>query len=310
MDLSESAFERAPVALLVLDRRGAIRAVNAAAERTLGRPVHKLVGTPLAQSVHDEGRAALTAALAGEAAGSSFTLRTPGGERWMRWLAGPAVSGAPLLFAVFDVTDLVEIARQLEEAVDELVVSNQIALETQSEDLERLRAEAEYRASHDELTKVLSRRAWFESGARVPPTAVAVIDIDHFKRVNDRHGHVGGDIALREVAWRIEALIGDCGEVGRLGGEEFGVLLHGDPAAAEHLLARVIGAVAENPIEVLPGVDCALTVSAGLARATGAEPGERAADTLQTLYARADASLYRAKNSGRARVVVDARTAA
>ena len=304
MDTRDSAFARAPVALVALDRDGAVRTMNALAEDTLGSPLGALVQRPLIRIVHREDREALSSAIdcaRTDGSAPAITLRTRNGERWIRWQLNSTAAGEELLCAAVDVTDLMEVAAQLEDLVDELVASSQAALDAQSAHLEGIRAEAEYRASHDELTAVLSRRAWFEHGHHAPPAAVAVIDIDHFKRVNDTHGHIAGDVALREVAWRIGAIVGDWGKIGRLGGEEFGVLFHGERAAAERLLERVVTAVAENPIEVTPGVVCTLTVSAGLAIA--AEPGV-AVDAIQDLYALADAGLYRAKRGGRNRLVV------
>ena len=296
--------------MVALDRDGAVRTMNALAEDTLGSPLDALVQRPLIRIVHREERGALACALdRARADGSAppLTLRTRNGERWIRWQVNSTAAGDELLCAAVDVPDLMEKAATLDDLVDELVASSQAALDAQSSDLEGIGAEAEYRANHHELTAVLSRRAWFEHGHHAPPAAVAVIDIDHFKHVNDTHGHIAGDVALREIAWRIEAIVGDRGKIGRLGGEEFGVLLHGERAAVERLLERVVTAVAENPIEVTPGVVCTVTVSAGLAIA--AEPGA-AVDPIQDLYALADAGLYRAKRGGRNRLVVSEGAAA
>lgn len=123
-----------------------------------------------------------------------------------------------------------------------------------------------------------------------------MLDIDHFKRVNDNHGHAAGDAVLRAVADTAAATLREQDVLGRIGGEEFAVLLPetgGDMArlAAERLRA----AVAERPVEVV-AARIAVTASIGVATWHGGD------DTLDALLARADAALYVAKDGGRNRV--------
>ena len=113
--------------------------------------------------------------------------------------------------------------RQLQETNASLVQSS-MALAAQAAEMNRLRIEAEYLASHDSLTSLLNRRAWFAAAESGSYTSLALFDVDRFKLVNDRHGHPAGDSVLRWVAETLAAAIGGCGVVGRLGGEEFGVL--------------------------------------------------------------------------------------
>jgi two-component system, cell cycle response regulator len=137
--------------------------------------------------------------------------------------------------------------------------------------------------------------------------ACLMIDVDHFKEINDRFGHLAGDEALKEVARRAEAEIraGDTGA--RFGGDEFAILL----AAAESthalkLAQRIHHGVGSAPIRVHGGAHVTVTLSIGLATAC---PQPRSHDykaLAERLIAEADAALYRAKSAGRNRVEVSA----
>jgi diguanylate cyclase (GGDEF)-like protein len=131
-----------------------------------------------------------------------------------------------------------------------------------------------------------------------------MIDVDHFKRINDQYGHLAGDAVLREVAHRIdtEMRISDTGA--RFGGDEFALVL--SPASMEEgekVAARVLHAVRNLPIPI--GKDArteTVTLSIGVARADPG-PGTRDYKVLaERLIAEADASLYRAKSAGRNRM--------
>jgi len=125
---------------------------------------------------------------------------------------------------------------------------------------------------------------------------VIMADLDHFKDVNDNHGHLVGDSVLRDVAARIQAAVRSFDTVGRYGGEEFIVVLEDTPLeTAQEIAERVRRRVAAGPINV-QGLEIDMTISQGLARA---EPEQ----DLEALLTRADAALYRAKNEGRNRVV-------
>jgi diguanylate cyclase (GGDEF)-like protein len=132
-----------------------------------------------------------------------------------------------------------------------------------------------------------------------PPVALLIADLDHFKSVNDRHGHGAGDLVLREVASLLrESFVAPGTVVARLGGEEFGVLVA--PANPEEfaLLAETFRArLARKRIELAGGTRLEITASLGLARF---DPAEHAGS--DALYAAADAALYRAKAAGRNRL--------
>jgi diguanylate cyclase (GGDEF)-like protein len=179
------------------------------------------------------------------------------------------------------------------------------------EDALRLaRSEAELRARTDELTGTHNRRHFAEIVAEtldVEPhgCGLLLIDADHFKQVNDVHGHVAGDEVLVELARRLTAELGPDDVLARWGGEEFAVLLR-HVATEEELEARagrLRAAVALRPV-VAAGVSVRLTISIGAARSGGE------LDTLDALVEQADRCLYVAKRLGRNRVSLTEETVA
>jgi two-component system, cell cycle response regulator len=131
--------------------------------------------------------------------------------------------------------------------------------------------------------------------------ALMILDIDHFKAVNDGYGHDVGDAVLREFAGRLKRNIRGVDLACRFGGEEFVVLMPDtDFRQAEMVAERVRQAIADRVFEVGAGRPLSITVSAGVAL------NEAEADTPETLIKRADVALYRAKREGRNRVVFDA----
>lgn len=193
--------------------------------------------------------------------------------------------------------------QELEEAVSEC--ARHVALALKKE------ADAE-RASHDALTGLFSR-AKFDlylpealEGSREArkPFALLVIDIDHFKQVNDTHGHRSGDLVLRGVASVVRRNIRACDAAFRYGGEEIAVALPGSSRrAAREAAERLRGAVEAAAFSAEDGREIPVTISVGVAtlavrakRLQAASPGE--------LFGRADQALYRSKNSGRNMVSV------
>lgn len=172
--------------------------------------------------------------------------------------------------------------------------------------VDRRTEELATQAQTDMLTGMFNRRG-FQKRAEVElaragrygtPLSVLVGDIDHFKRVNDTHGHAIGDAALRHVTALWQGALRDSDVSGRMGGEEFAALLPHTATAAAHVVAeRIRGDVAISSIPLEDGETLHLTVSIGIATAA---PGEG----LASLLARADAALYAAKRGGRNRVVL------
>jgi diguanylate cyclase (GGDEF)-like protein len=161
-------------------------------------------------------------------------------------------------------------------------------------------------AATDALTGLANRRLLEQQLTRErsraerghAPLAVVMADIDHFKRVNDTHGHSAGDEVLKELAQRFRAQARDIDVVARYGGEEFLFLLPGtDPEGARRFAERVRQAVAQTPVTLVNGQTLTVTVSLGVSAYS------RDADSVDGLIACADRSLYRAKAQGRNCVV-------
>ena len=170
-------------------------------------------------------------------------------------------------------------------------------------------------AYHDELTGLPGRRA-FEEALRAldGDYAIAMVDVDHFKRFNDRHGHAAGDQALRMVATELQK-VGGGGRAYRYGGEEFAILFPGStPPKASQPLEEIRAAIAARRFAIRgpnrprrkpdpprkstrPPKLISVSVSIGFAG-----PTSRTADSSAVLRA-ADRALYRAKHKGRNRVV-------
>ncbi len=138
------------------------------------------------------------------------------------------------------------------------------------------------------------------------PIACLMIDVDHFKRINDEYGHLAGDAVLREVAQRIddEMRLSDTGA--RFGGDEFAIVLpHGSLADGEKVAARVLEAVRSEAIVVGNQRSEMVTLSIGVASACPDSQSSRDFGELaEKLISEADAALYRAKSAGRNRVEI------
>lgn len=161
-------------------------------------------------------------------------------------------------------------------------------------------------ATRDQLTGQLNRREFdriiAEEEERVRrfghPLALIMIDVDHFKKVNDTHGHPAGDAVLREVARRVATLVRSVDRVARFGGEEFAlVLMQTDRAAAMEVARRVCAVIEHDPIMAGETIALSLTVSTGVAVLPG--DGKSGKD----LIAAADKALYAAKARGRNQAV-------
>ncbi|MBQ5963292.1 sensor domain-containing diguanylate cyclase [Massilia sp. ZL223] len=159
----------------------------------------------------------------------------------------------------------------------------------------------------DHLTGLANRRAFFEAAelelarneAAPRPTAVIAIDADHFKAINDRYGHPGGDAVLQHMAGILADTFRTVDIVARIGGEEFAVLLPStDLARAAVVAERLRAAIASEPAP-FDGAAIRYTISAGVA-ALDPQDGERPGVDL--LLKRADQALYVAKRAGRNRV--------
>ena len=190
---------------------------------------------------------------------------------------------------------------------DQVVITVERALEKKmlKDANQRLVRELEQLSRTDALTGALNRRSFDEALGQETARArrhghalsVVLLDIDHFKRINDVHGHPVGDAALRWFAKTIKPNLREGDALFRYGGEEFVLMLpHTDREGALAAASRIVAAVAEAPADC-DGVVVPVTTSAGAAclegRMTGAE-----------LVAKADKALYEAKQQGRNRAVL------
>jgi two-component system cell cycle response regulator len=133
-----------------------------------------------------------------------------------------------------------------------------------------------------------------------------MLDVDHFKRVNDTYGHAAGDHVLQEIAHRIDAQNRASDVAARYGGEEFVVLLPDtDIASGVKLAERIRSAVSAAPYDLPGGAQKTITASIGIAGVTPDADVEDLKTVGEALIARADVALYRAKSDGRDRVAVD-----
>lgn len=178
-----------------------------------------------------------------------------------------------------------------------------VAHQLHSETLRKL----EQAVNFDHLTGALSRRSLMEQGSRLvqrlhheaSPVAVLLMDLDNFKQINDRHGHAQGDTVLREFASLVLHSLRPLDLFGRIGGEEFALILPNTTAAQARMIGeRLRAQLHEYPFMARSGNRLAVTMSAGLHAAQ--PPGPH--DSLEHLMAQADSALYQAKAAGRDRV--------
>ncbi|MEG8103068.1 diguanylate cyclase [Xanthomonas hortorum] len=222
------------------------------------------------------------------------------------WRSPPAIAlylliGSALLAGLWRWRHRHLVAR--ERMLAELVAERTYQLEREKRELESARAALALKASHDALTGLLNRSGVLEAMAEelqacahgAHPLAVVLIDLDHFKLVNDEHGHLVGDAVLAKVGARLTACLRDSDRVGRYGGEELLLLLPGMSQHSQHRLRAIHEKLSVAPYQVGAARPLPVTCSVGVA-------WFRIGDTAATLLARADEALYRAKRYGRNRI--------
>jgi len=216
--------------------------------------------------------------------GAPFEIELPG-QRWRRVVARHTLEG----LSCFIHADTTAAKRQ------------QAALLSAQDALRQANAELVKLAQTDGLTGLANRRRFIEclasEAARPQSLALLIVDVDHFKAINDQFGHVAGDTCLRLVAQVIDGPpTGSARLVARLGGEEFGVLIaDATPGEAMAIAEGIRLALAQAPWRAVDAQLQAATVSIGLCWGHGPLDGD-------ALYAHADAALYAAKRNGRDRI--------
>jgi diguanylate cyclase (GGDEF)-like protein len=205
------------------------------------------------------------------------------------------------LFAMILNARLRRLLQEAQQASLELVLTQKTL------EIERtLKEKAELQARTDYLTGLFNRRHFIELAENEPvralryhrPLSLLMIDIDNFKVINDTWGHDAGDDVLRKIADLIRSSVREGDIAGRVGGEEFAVVLvETEPELALHVAQRLCATVAECTIDTQAGLQLQVTISLGLTGLNGRDID------FGSLLKEADMALYSAKQSGRNRVV-------
>ena len=204
-----------------------------------------------------------------------------------------------LLFGPFDGLQVLQYAVYMSIALSLATVLHSFMMRTLHEQF-RLEQQLRQQAYTDDLTGLFlrnhflerARRALIQSHRRKLPVCLLYLDVDHFKEINDEHGHAVGDAALVALAALLRSHMRGPDLIGRIGGEEFAMLLPGLDLAEAWSVAERLRLAAHD----VPRPDGPLTVSVGVAECTPSDNG------IESLLARADQAMRRAKRSGRDRV--------
>jgi len=254
--------------LIVVDRSGIVRLGNPAAAKLLKRPIKKLVGQRFGLPTDSN-------------ESTEIDLIQPDGEFHtvemrvsnFHWLNSPAY-----LVCLRDATERKRLLKQLQ-----------------------------YQAETDVLTSISNRRHFLELASKEiarairqnHPLAIAVVDLDNLKQVNDTHGHARGDLVLKKFTVICKNYIRTLDVFARIGGDEFVLLLVETSAdQAYQILERIRTAIMEQSINP-DGISVSFTISVGISSL------ENMSDSLDRLLSLADMALYRAKQAGRNKVVIE-----
>lgn len=281
-------YDHAPCGYHSIDPQGRIIRINQTELRWLGRTRDEVIGRPITDFFTEAGKASFKERIArflaqGHIEDLEFELVRPDGSLLPVLISATLIrdnDGHPIMSrsTVYDITERKKLERRLEEL-----------------------------SNHDALTGLSNRRHFYELAAQEiqratrlgSPLAVAMLDVDHFKRVNDQHGHATGDLVLKTLSATCRAVLRQVDVVARFGGEEFVLLLpHTGLETAISVLERLREVLGHKQVETTTGAPLGFTVSIGL---TLMQAGESDVDAM---LARADAALYEAKRLGRNQVRV------
>jgi len=187
-----------------------------------------------------------------------------------------------------------------------VAVSEDVTLRKEAEEkIKRLNTGLEQLAMTDYLTNLYNRRYFMQRGTEEfkrarrnnHPLSLLMLDIDEFKKVNDTYGHEAGDMALQQVAAALKSSLREIDILGRMGGEEFAVLLPNTSLYEAALSAKRIKQIIASTLFEVPGALLTITISVGVSVITDEMSG------IDDILRNADVALYHAKNSGRNRVM-------
>jgi len=304
-DFSEALISASSeYAIISTDTEGVVQVFNSGAEKLLARSAESVIGRVSLQDLHEPGQLRHRARDCGADPGFAALVHlardgSPDRGEWT-YMRGDG-STVPVQVAI------APIPGPNGEPIGYLAVASDITVRLREEEARELHAaQLEIAASTDALTGLANRRRAsslveqaLADGSNRGRMGFVMLDVDHFKRVNDTYGHDAGDRVLREVAERLSlaARTGDL--ISRWGGEEFALLLHGveDAAALQLVAERLRREVSETPIVLDDGSQLRITASAG-----GALAGDGA--TFEELLTDADRALYSAKRRGRDRLLL------
>lgn len=292
-----AAMERTPDLVLVLGEGGVVVHANAAATagfglvEPVGRPAPEICDA-LSREVLIE---AITRAMQGEPVLVEISLGTPPVAVELTLVPIEQPGGTPLLV-------LTGRRRTLAPLVEQRLGELNRRYDEKVRELASLTGKLRELATTDALTNLFNRRAfleraqveWSRARRHGVPLACVAMDIDHFKRINDRFGHAAGDDVLKVVGSLLRTTVRASDIPARMGGEEFIALLPQTSESGAALLAeRVRSRIREHSVTIAGGEQILITLSAGVACS------DRPFNSLQEMLAAADQALYRAKGDGR-----------
>ena len=284
-----SAVEHSPISIVIMDITGSIEYVNLKFTEVTGFTLDEVRGkTPQ------------------DTFGSSNTQPETRAEHWQTILSGNEWRGEMenckkngesywAAVSISPITDSNGIITHFVSINEDITVRKE-----NEEKIQRLNAGLEQLAMTDYLTNLYNRRYFMQRGAEEfkrarrnnQPLALLMMDIDHFKNVNDTYGHDAGDMALQQVAATLKSSLREIDILGRIGGEEFAVLLPNISLHEAAVLAeRVRKAVAGTSVEI-PGGSLTITISIGVAVLTNETSG------IDNILKNADVAMYQAKSCG------------